>query len=89
MTGVAATAATTNQQNVMAVSDEKKLHLLRVAMEKQFRVTRRAISGFGVDNHLLGLKTLAEEEKCDEIFTVRKTENLCVLLVYYYVYLCL
>ena len=53
------------------VENAEKMRLLKIALEKQVGVTRRAIGGLGIDNHLLGLKMLAEEEGCDDVFKVR------------------
>ncbi|KAL1925629.1 uncharacterized protein VTP21DRAFT_512 [Calcarisporiella thermophila] len=52
-------------------SDEERTTLLRKAIDKHVEYTNWAVSGNGVDRHLLGLKLLAEKEnsKLPSIFT--------------------
>lgn len=53
------------------VSDEEKIDLLRKAIKKQTTILVETILGQGTDNHLLGLKQIAEESSfpLPQIFT--------------------
>ena len=59
-----------------AVTDEKKVQLLKAAVNGHKNYTTMAMSGAGVDRHLLGLKLIARENNIqvpelysDEAFT--------------------
>lgn len=43
------------------VSDSDKLKLLKAAVEGHKKYTVQAMTGYGVDRHLLGLKLIAKE----------------------------
>uniref|UniRef100_A0A3P8V2L0 Choline O-acetyltransferase n=1 Tax=Cynoglossus semilaevis TaxID=244447 RepID=A0A3P8V2L0_CYNSE len=53
-----------------STSDSEKMELLRGAITAQTEYSRRAITGLGIDNHLLGLREVARELKVEtpEIF---------------------
>ncbi|KAI0235637.1 Choline O-acetyltransferase [Lamellibrachia satsuma] len=51
-------------------TDENKMELLRDAMKRQTDILVQTILGHGIDNHLLGLKQIAEEleRDCPAVF---------------------
>ncbi|XP_017338290.1 choline O-acetyltransferase [Ictalurus punctatus] len=53
------------------VQDSEKMERLRKAVDSQTQYTKMAVSGLGIDNHLLGLREIARELKMEtpDIFT--------------------